>query len=181
PEVRMGAESNVRYAYRSTYFRSREISFHSIFLRLAAVYGLTGEQVEFLKRKELEWELETCQPCAAGLTRLKALLSARARVVMISDMYLPEEFLRKLLLKADPVLNTVKLYLSSTYGVQKSTGELYELVAQKEGLQYSQWRHYGDNAEADGRSPARLGIDVVVHDIPKFNEYESRLVAEVAG
>ncbi|WP_323018068.1 hypothetical protein [Castellaniella sp.] len=48
PSARMGAESNVRYAYRSNFGVSRDISFVDIFRRLVDVYDLNAAQSDFL-------------------------------------------------------------------------------------------------------------------------------------
>ena len=47
------------------------------------------------------------------------------KVVLISDMYLPADFIRKMLAKADPVLVSLPLFVSSEYGVQKVSTELF--------------------------------------------------------
>lgn len=181
PNSRMGAESNVRYAFRSTFFRSREISFDSIFLRLSGVYNLNDEQVDFLKSAELQCEFEACEPCANGLGRLFELRGQGHEVIMISDMYLPEYFVRTLLNKVEPRLDGVPLYISSTVGVQKITGEVFEFIAKDRAVDFAGWTHYGDNQTADGTSPAKFGIKTIVHPIPEFNLHEQRLVSELGS
>jgi hypothetical protein len=181
PAARMGAESNVRYAYRSTFGISREIAFADIFQRLTSVYGLNTGQSDFLAETELACELEACQPRSAGINQVLALLERNERVVLVSDMYLPETFVRKLLAKAEPRLAEVPLYLSSTRAAQKTTGELFKLVATNEGADFSDWTHYGDNPLADGEAPGRLGIKPVLHPVPRFNDHERALVRDLGS
>ncbi|MFT0531227.1 HAD family hydrolase [Castellaniella hirudinis] len=179
PAARMGAESNVRYAVRSTIGISREISFFDIFQRLASVYGLNAEQVAYLAETEMACELAACQPRQAGIAQLLGLLDKKERVVLISDMYLPEAFIRQLLAQAEPRLTEVPLYLSATHGKQKLTGELFSLVAKSEGVDCLNWIHYGDNPAADGACAERLGIKPVLHAIPQFNRHERILVQDL--
>lgn len=182
PTARMGAESNVRYAYRSTYSGSREITFDEIFLRLSAVYNLDAEQICFLMNTELQSELDACEPCIDGLARLLALLEKGERVVMISDMYLPESFIRQLLHKVEPRLDNVPLYLSSSHGFQKMTGELYSAVSEQErNVDFSKWVHYGDNHNADGVAARSHGINAFVHEIPTMNAYERALIRDIGS
>ncbi|WP_323018069.1 hypothetical protein [Castellaniella sp.] len=48
-------------------------------------------------------------------------------------------------------------------------------------MDFSDWRHYGDNPVADGVLPGRLGITPVLHSIPRFNEYERSLVRDLGS
>lgn len=177
--IRQWCESNVREYYKKTLeLRDDdrlEISFDEIFQRLGDVYELNEEQVELLKKWELEAEYESCIPYTKHVSYLKELLAGGNTVVLISDMYLPKEFIRKMIEKADPVLATLPLFLSSDYGVQKSTKKLYLKVFESfSPYDFTKWIHYGDNRHADFNMPKQLGIQPVRHEIDKWSGYEQK-------
>ena len=101
-------------------------------------------------------------------------------VVLISDMYLPKEFIKKLLCKAEPILGELPLFLSSDYGTQKTTKELFFDVYHAVEYRFGKWIHYGDNKNADGKVPASIGIESVNHEIPAFDFYEKKLTQFIA-
>ncbi|MBO6165601.1 MAG: CDP-glycerol glycerophosphotransferase family protein [Eubacterium sp.] len=182
--VREFCESNAREYYsKSLEFRKdnrREITHDMIFNRMQDLYEITDEQCELLKKWELEAELDNVIPCREKIDELLKRKHRGDRVLLLSDMYLDKEFIRKLLAKADPELAELPLFLSSDYGVQKTTGLLYlEAYLSEKPYQYKKWIHYGDNANADGKCAESLGITPKIHEIPQFNDYEKNLVSTV--
>ena len=71
-------------------------------------------------------------------------------------MYLPKDFIQKLLEKADPIVAELPLFLSSEYGVQKTTNKLFLEAYHSLEYNYSEWIHHGDNPNADGKMPRKL-------------------------
>ena len=184
PKIRQEAETNVRDFYIKTLnLREddrREIHFDEIFDRIQYVYGITDEQKQLLKDLELEAEYENSIPIPEKIGFVEELLDRGEKVILISDMYLPKEFVRKLLKKANPVLAELPLFLSSDYGVQKTTKLLYlEVYKSFDEYNFSKWLHFGDSQVADGKRPRQLGITAKVHGVPEFNEYETAMVEEI--
>ena len=95
---------------------------------------------------------------------------------MISDMYLPEPVVKKLLLICDPFLASIKLYLSSTYGFMKLNRSLYNYVKQVENVEFDQWIHFGDNKTVDFENARKLGIQASLYDYVKLEAYENCLL-----
>lgn len=182
-KIRKWAEANCREYYRKTQLERQtdeiEISFDMIFDRMAAVWSLDERQCKLLAEWELECEYACSIPRHEGIEELKERLSEGCTVVLICDMYLPRAFIEKLLEKADPVLLTLPLYVSSEYGVQKTTKKLFFEVYHSFDYHFGSWVHYGDNALADGKAPAALGIRTVNHTIRDFDSYEKQLVSFV--
>ena len=178
-KIRRWAEANQREFYRKSKLLRKsertEITFDLIYERIQELYGLTDEQIEELKDWELECEYQTSIPYQDNIEKVKELLKQGETVVLISDMYLPETFIKKLLKKADPVLETIPLFLSSEYGSQKTTKRLFLDVYHAVDYHFGKWIHYGDNPKADGKIPRSLAIETVNHQIPKFNAYEKAL------
>lgn len=184
PQKRKEAETNVREWYRKTLElrpdARREIHFEEIFERMAKVYHLTGEQKNALMQWELEAEYESAIPIPRAVSYVKDLMQKGETVCLISDMYLSREFIQKLLAKADPALGELPLFLSSEYGVQKSTGLLYlEVYKSFETYMFGAWIHHGDNRKADGTFARKLNITTVLRERPEFNEYEWKIASEI--
>lgn len=184
PSVRAWSERNVREYYAKTLdirdSTRREIHFEEIFERMAAMYGLSREQTDLLMKWELDAEYENCIPCPKLVAHAEKLAEKNETVFLISDMYLPKEFVQKLVRKVSPVLAELPLYLSSDYGVQKTTRRLFlEAFRSIEDYTYKEWVHYGDNPQADRACPRKLGIHTINHTIPAFNEYEQTLTSQL--
>lgn len=179
-KIRPWCEKDVREYYKkSELFRGSdklEISFVQIFDHMKKLYHLTDEQVALLMEWELEAEYRTSIPIEENIILLKELLEKSETVVLISDMYLPAEFIKKLLKKADPVLEQIPLYLSSECGYQKTTRRLFLEVYHSLDYHFGQWIHYGDNQHADVNMAERLGITAVKIPVKKFNKYENTLI-----
>lgn len=184
PKIRQEAEKNVRDFYIKTLAlredERREIFFDDIFDRIQYVYDISDEQKQILKDLELEAEYENSIPLPEKIGFIEELLERGDKAVLISDMYLPKEFVRKLLYKANPILAELPMFLSSDYGVQKTTKLLYlEVYKSFDEYNFSEWHHFGDSKFADGKRPRQLGITAKVHGIPEFNEYETAMVEEI--
>ena len=102
-----------------------EIQFKEIFDHMAALYGLDDMQKDQLMQWEIEGELEAVIPLVPQISLLKKYIAEGNDIVLISDMYLPKEVIVKLLQKADPLLATLPLYVSSEVGHQKTTRKLF--------------------------------------------------------
>ncbi len=177
-KIRAWAEANAREYYnKSVEYRQEkrtEITFDMIFDRIQDVYGVTDIQRKALQTWELECEYETSIPLPK-IQDVKRLLLAGENVVLISDMYLPKEFVQRLLRKADPLLTELPLFLSSDIGTQKSKRDLFVDVYHAVDYAYANWYHYGDSKTADGTIPNWLGIQTFNHEVPKFDRYENAL------
>lgn len=179
-KIRPWCEKDAREYYKkSQLYRNSdklEISFSQIFEHMKKIYHLTEEQTALLKEWELEAEYRTSIPVEENINLLKELDAKGEKVVLISDMYLPAEFIKRLLKKADPVLERIPLFLSSECGYQKTTKRLFLEVYHSLDYHYGQWIHYGDNQHADINMPGQLGITAVKIPVKKFNKYENTMI-----
>ena len=179
-KIRPWCEADAREYYKkSQLYRDSdklEISFDMIFEHMQDVYQLSNEQVELLKEWELEAEYRTSLPIEENIATIRELVESGEQVVLISDMYLPAEFIKKLLEKADPILTEIPLFLSSECGYQKTTKRLFLEVYHSVGYNFGQWIHYGDNQNADINIPKKLGITTKKISVKKFNKFENTLI-----
>ena len=181
-DIRMWCERDARnYHDRSPRLVEQgrtEIAFDEIFSRMAATYGLSETQVGQLQAWELEAEKACSIPIPERIERVKSLVAQGEDVVLISDMYLPKEFVEDLLEQADPVLATLPLFLSSDRGGQKTKKALFLDVYHTLDYGYGSWIHCGDNYKADFEVPKSLGITPKpCEGAEPFTEFEGGLVA----
>lgn len=185
PQIRHSAEMNVREYYRKTtqirQSEKVEIKFKEIFERLADVYGLTKKQQNLLMNWEVEEELNAVIPLMNTISEVKEHLHNNDFVVLISDMYLPKDIIRKMLIKADPELKNIPLFVSCEYGYQKASRLLFFEVYRsfKPYYKFGKWIHCGDTPETDKRPARRLGIETRLIERITFNGIEQDLIKTI--
>jgi len=111
---------------------------------------------------ELSMESRVLVPRALFTRWLKELKELGIRTLVISDVYLPAEHLRKLL-KSAGLLDLVEDVISSadTF-LAKASGRAFPLVQERYDIDKSTWLHVGDNPISDGLRPDEFGIDTLV-------------------
>ena len=77
-------------------------------------------------------------------------------ICFISDMYMPSDFLKKVLEKEGCINHDEQVYVSCEYNARKSNGALYRKL--KEQLKPQQWEHLGDHPVSDYKMAKRHGI-----------------------
>ena len=77
-------------------------------------------------------------------------------ICFISDMYMPSDFLKKVLEKEGCINHNEQIYVSCEYNARKSNGALYMKL--KEQLKPQQWEHFGDHPVSDYKMAKRHGI-----------------------
>lgn len=81
------------------------------------------------------------------------------RVIITSDMYLPEEFICQIL-EREGLGGYEELYLSSSVGKTKYSGELFELIIGELGKE-NRLIHIGDSYRSDFEVPKKHGVDAI--------------------
>lgn len=120
--------------------------------------GITNVSNAEIAKTEIEIEREQLVPVYAICEQIKKIHQEGNSVIYISDMYLPQEFLRELLVHHGFWQGGDKLYVSSACGKTKQTGSLYRHIATENNLCFRQWHHCGDNRYSDYHVPRRMGI-----------------------
>lgn len=180
-QIRRWCEANVREYYKKSVLIRRddklEIQLSEIYDHMATLFPLSKEQRAQLISWECEAEIRSVIPLTDKIEYLKERLSEGNDVVLISDMYLPKEIITQMLAKADPVLATLPLFLSSDCGYQKTTRKLFLEVYDSLDYHYTEWIHMGDSKFADDTQPSHLGIVTQPITIPEMNEYETEMAS----
>ncbi len=182
-QIRRWCEANVREFYKkSVLIRNDdrlEIQLTEIYDHMGKLFPLSEEQKAQLIKWECEEELRSVIPLEENIEMLKSYLQEGNDVVLISDMYLPKKAIQNMLAKADPLLATLPLYLSSDIGYQKTTRKLFLEVYDSIDYHYSEWIHIGDNKFADDTQPSRLGIHTQPVSVPEMNNYEKKMASYI--
>lgn len=114
-----------------------------------------------LKMLECKVELDVCCVNLEMMPVYQWSLENRKTIILISDMYLPEKVIEEILHK-NQINGYEKLYLSSTSGLIKKTGALYELVLNDLHIANNQLIHIGDTWENDYHMARDKGINAVI-------------------
>lgn len=94
-------------------------------------------------------------------------------VCFISDMYLPSDFLKEVLLREGCIEKNEVVYVSCEWNARKSNGTLYKKL--KKELTPEEWVHYGDHPVSDIRMARKNGVKTHKVETP-FNSAESSAI-----
>ena len=159
------------YARRNLYQHkwAEDVTLDEIYNFMQSSYGLSDYVIDKIKSLEIKLEIDNVVPLYENIELFKKIKSKdNSSVILVSDMYLPESVIRKMLLKADPCFKDVKIYLSCECNHKtKHYGSLYDYVKKQENIDSSKWYHYGDNPHADVYRANEKGIKSNI--LPQIN------------
>lgn len=157
-DLRIGAESVARKTYCR--YGIQEVSLEQIYEVLVKSHHISDTDAQYLCSMERETEYEEAEPIADNIDSIIKYVEEGNRVVLISDMYLDEGTIRRILVKLNPFLGNIKLYVSSDKPFKnKWSGDLFKYVKECEAVEYCEWIHIGDNYHSDYEVPTFLGIE----------------------
>lgn len=165
--IRMEAETEARWEkHKKT--GSFEVTLADIWSVLEEKTGLSAEEGI---RIEEECELAFCYANPFMQEVYEKARQMGKRIVIISDMYLSEAFLRKMLEK-NGYTGYEKLYVSCEYDKNKGTGELFKLAQEDLSLTDSAVIHIGDNENSDVKRAEACGFATLYY--PNVNKHSSK-------
>ena len=138
------------------------------------IYNFLPKKFHFLKDKERELEYKNIYANKFMKELFEYALSLNKKVFLISDMYYDEQFISSLLEKCD-IKGYDKLYVSSTYNLNKRSGSLFEYIFDKIDVDRDKILHIGDNELSDYKTPSKYGIKALCVPMPSslfFEEYK---------
>jgi predicted HAD superfamily hydrolase/SAM-dependent methyltransferase len=150
-DFRAKAEAAARLA------AGRDVGLDQIYAEFVKQTGASQEEADSLRRLEEQVEWHAVSPRADGVSLLQAARNAGKRVILLSDMFLPKNFIEALL-KEHGITAWDALYLSSDVGLRKDGGGLYKHALERERLAPSQLLMIGDNERSDVQIPSDMGI-----------------------
>lgn len=139
------------------------------------IYEFIPEEYKFLQEKEMELEFKVLQQNYEMKQVVDFAIASGKKVIAVSDMYLPKDFLRKLLVK-NGYSEISQIYVSSEIKLLKGRGELYNYVLKEENVSPSKVLHIGDNFHSDVEMAKKNGIEAVFYPkiIDKYFENNFR-------
>jgi len=134
---------------------------------MAKMLNISYEDLAALCSRELELEMEHCHPIVENMS------SVRDGDILISDMYLPKEFIMRMLVEKGRLAKRVKVYVSYE---GKRKGTVWDLVKQCNIIIDS---HKGDSMETDVSSPRAHGVVGQLCTLTKMTTSEDHWKASV--
>lgn len=151
-----GGNEYLRQSFVAARMSSEGYSLEEIYQNMAQVFPLPCS-VEEMAQLEMETEKDLLVPIASTRDLIDKARK-NARIVFISDMYLPDDFIRNQLVQYGFFKEGDRIYVSDSVKAWKHDGSLFRLIHDTEGIAYRNWDHYGDNKKSDYDMPRRLGI-----------------------
>ncbi len=156
---RRNAEEQSRVIVRAKHPAYAEVTLDDIYDTLAQTTVIPEESLQWAKQREIELELELCRPRRAGKMLFELSQYARKKIVICSDMYLPQSVIEEIL-KRCGFTGYDHIFISSAYRETKADGTLYEEM--KRTLHIANPKsvlHIGDNWQADTKKAEEHGFN----------------------
>lgn len=136
-----------------------------------AQWGFNQDEIMNL---EMEIEEQELFPNPDMLKVVNNFREKGYKIAFVSDMYLPTEFIKGVLIKFGFCRGIENVFVSADCKATKYSGKLFDLVLEKTGTKAKQWIHYGDNEHSDYRVPKSKGIKANLISDADFTDEEKR-------
>lgn len=144
-----------RLAWETT--GSEEVSLEMIFELIKAQNPTWDKSVGEFVELELKVERTLLYPLKSGIELIEIARDIGKKVVLTSDMYLPEAFCRECLAEHG-VVGYDAFFLSSSIGKLKYTGNLFTHLIESLGEKPENILHIGDNLKSDVEQARKCGL-----------------------
>lgn len=145
-KLRVLAEMQVREDLKSQ-SEVQDVTLDQIYEELSVSCPLLNPYIDKIKNKEIELELQYCYARKSGKELYELVRSINKKIIYTSDMYLPSEVIKRLLIKNG--YDTGEVFVSCVCGKTKATGDLYSYVMEKIDCGANNILHIGDNFTTD--------------------------------
>lgn len=135
-----------------------EVTLDEIYEELSARCGLNKECASSIKELELLVESRVLEASSDGKLLYEDMRKRGIEVIFITDMYLPYDFLVKVLSSNGYDVGEGGLYISGCLGVSKASGAIYDFISKERQINHDAWLHVGDNFKVDVENPIKKGI-----------------------
>lgn len=137
--------------------------------------SLTDISNQDIMEAEITIEQDMLVPVLSTLHEVQKLHKTGSNVIFISDMYLPQSFVKKVLIDTGFYKDGDLLYISGEVGKAKTTGHLYDYIKKEQHIDYKHWTHQGDNYHSDYLVPRNKGI-TAKHVYHTASYYEQKAI-----
>lgn len=171
-EMRRLAEIEAR---RNKNYSAEDVTLDEIYSSFSKLFDIDTKVLDSYKHAELDTEYQLLYPRKSVKSIFEAVAKAGKKIIITSDMYLPKEFLQKVLDK-NGYKGYSKIYVSCEEKVCKGSGNLFKKVISDyslDGILPENILHIGDNYNADISSAKKNGLKAAY--IPRaYNEFIRR-------
>jgi predicted HAD superfamily hydrolase len=161
--LRREAENNVRK--KKNY--QGDCSIYEIYQELSKIANISDGVCEVIMSIEIEWELRLSVPRKEVIEVLNYAKFKGKKIILISDMYLTEDIIKKMLAKCN-VHYYDELWVSSSVQKRKDNGLMWDHF--KEKFQGKRTLHIGDNEHSDVQIAEGKGL-LVYHVMSGSNMF----------
>ncbi len=162
-------------AFHNNGKNDREITLQQIYDEFADALMIDKSRSSELIEKEWEFESKLIRPIPQAIELVKTARESGAKIVFISDMYMPAGFVKDQLIKHGIWMQGDICYVSSESGEKKSSGKLFLKMLKQESIQASNVIHYGNDLHGDVIAPSKIGIRSIHFKQGNLNRYEKIL------
>lgn len=159
-QLRIDAERIARDKQWQKNSMVEDITLDDIYSSLAEISVISKIDLDWIKKKELELELELCQERNFAKQLFELALYCGKRVIITSDMYLPREQLEAMLTKLG-YIGYERLYISCETQLTKSSGNLFKHIVGDLSVQPDRILHVGDTWHSDIENADKNGFKVL--------------------
>ena len=170
---RIDAESYARSLMYTQYGHS-EVTLHDIYR--TAFLNLGEEDIAALIEEEILSELEACRAFEPIVNMMRAAMQNGKKIIIVSNTYLLEPQLRRLLAHALPpdVYTAINTVFCSCEYKQSKNGMLFDEVILKLNIPAKTILHIGDNQDADLTAACMRGINAL--HLVQFNAKQAEFL-----
>jgi len=166
-KMRINAENRSRLFYKAG-----EVSLDEIYREIANTLEIDTDTIDKIKELELTVEIEYLTAVPKAHQLIETARRSHPNVLFLSDMYLPEDFLKERLKQHGFWQEGDRLYVSSQLRKSKGQGDLFLKVLEDLSLRPQDLTHTGNSLPSDVAKPSSLGINSIYFDDANPNRYE---------
>lgn len=156
-DIRMYAEEKCRKIMQIKNPNYKDVTLHEIYQQMSEEFSIPIEDCMSLAQKEEELEIKFSETRQTGKELYELAQCAKKKIILISDMYLQEETMKKILEK-NGYCSHIYMFLSSKERCLKYSGELYQVAINTCKITEKNMLHIGDNWNVDYLKAKELGI-----------------------
>lgn len=169
PDIRIAAEFNARKSQLNN-----EVCFDEIYSAFKVISNLNDDLIEIIKSMEIRVERKNLYPIKDNLDELERNVDLGKKVYVLSDMYLPPDFLKDLLDEYNEKFSNIEVLVSGYIKKAKHDKELYQYLNRISGQKG--FVHCGDNLKVDVWNARRCGLKPQWKRLAVLDQHEEDLL-----
>ncbi|EHR42311.1 HAD family hydrolase [Alishewanella jeotgali] len=131
--------------------------------------------ISVLEEAEYNFEFSSLKLNSPLVKFLVTMEKSGKKVILLSDMYLSSEFIRKILTQNNAELHC-EIYMSNEIGVSKHRGNAFTWIIEKYSVAPDKIHHIGDNYASDYLIPLANKVSATFMPRNKYFYYKERIL-----